>query len=138
MIVKKKKKVSLTSAKKKAWAAMSRWIRLKDSKAGFCSCVTCGWTGEIASMQCGHFVPKAKGNSVYFEENNLAPQCYRCNINLGGNIVEYYSYIVHKFGQEEVERLRLLARETVKFTVQDYQAIEMACIEKIKKWEESR
>ena len=119
-----KKKPSLSAAKKKAWAAMSKWIRTKDSKDGYATCVTCGWTGEISSMQAGHFIPKAQGNAIYFEETNVHVQDYRCNINLGGNGPEYYSFMMQKYGQEEIDRLRALAKTTVKFKVEDYQAIE--------------
>jgi hypothetical protein len=121
---KKPKKVSLSAAKKKAWAALSRWIRVKDSRVGFCTCVTCGWTGEVSSMQSGHWIPKAQGTAIYFEETNIHPQCYRCNINLGGNGPEYYSFMLRTYGQEEIDRLKALAKTTVKFTVLDYQAIE--------------
>lgn len=124
MIKKKAKKVSLSAAKKKAWAVVSRWVRLKDSKDGYCTCVTCGWTGEVSSMQAGHWIPKAQGSAIYFEITNIHPQCYRCNINLGGNGPEYYSYMLQTYGQEELDRLKALAKTSVKFTVKDYQEIE--------------
>ena len=131
MAVKKKKKVSLSAAKKKAWSAMSLWIRSKEAINGYCSCVTCGWTGEISSMQAGHWIPKAQGNAIYFEETNIHPQCYRCNINLGGNGPEYYSFMLRTYGQEELDRLKALAKTKVNFKVPDYQAIEQKCKELI-------
>jgi Bacteriophage Lambda NinG protein len=129
-MIKKKKKITLTAAKKKAWSAMSKYIRVKYSHNGFCSCVTCGWTGEIASMQAGHWIPKAQGNAIFFEETNVHPQCYRCNMNLGGNGPEYYSYMLRTYGQSELDRLKALAKTTVKYTVADYQAIEAELLAK--------
>ena len=90
--------------------------------------MTCGWTGEISAMQAGHWIPKAQGSAIYFEETNIHPQCYRCNINLGGNGPEYYTFMLRTYGQEELDRLKALAKMTVKFTVEDYQAIESKCL----------
>lgn len=118
------KKISLSAAKKRAWAAMSKWIRTNDSDNGYCTCVTCGWTGEISSMQAGHFIPKAQGNAIYFEESNVHVQCYRCNINLSSNGPEYYTFMLRTYGQEEIDRLRELAKTKVKFTVHEYLNIE--------------
>lgn len=85
-------------------------------------------------MQAGHFIPKAQGNAIYFEESNVNTQCYRCNINLGGNGPEYYSFMLQKYGQDEIDRLKWLAKTTVKFTVQDYLDIEKKYKELLEKF----
>ena len=117
--------MSVLKARKKAWGAMSRYIRIKYSDSnGYCSCVTCGLTKHYKEMQAGHFIPQAQGNAVRFCEENVHPQCYRCNINLGGNIVEYYEYMREMYGEEKILELRQLSKTTVKYTVKDLQEIE--------------
>ena len=126
---------TLSSAKKKAWSTLSLWIRTKDSINGYCTCKTCGWTGPINTMQAGHWIPKAQGNSIYFEENNIHVQCYRCNINLGGNGPEYFTYMLRTYGQDELDRLKTLAKTSVKFKIHDYQRMESEYKEKLKAFE---
>ena len=70
-------------------------------------------------MQAGHFVPKKKGNAVYFVEENIHPQCYQCNINLGGYGAMYNKFMLDTYGQEKIDELLDLAQTTVKFTVND-------------------
>jgi 5-methylcytosine-specific restriction endonuclease McrA len=111
--------------KKKTWKACSEYIRRKFSdENGYCSCVTCGKTKHYKEMQAGHFIPKKKGNAVYFVEENIAPQCYQCNINLGGYGAMYNKYMLETYGQEKIDELLKLAQTTIKFTVSDLKEIE--------------
>jgi len=65
----------------------------------------------------GHFVPKARGNSVYFLEENVHNQCFNCNINLGGNGSAYSPYIRKRYGEGYDEVLLAKARETLTYTL---------------------
>ena len=127
---------TLSSAKKKAWSTLSLWIRTKDSANGYCTCVTCGWTGPINTMHAGHFIRKARGASVYFEETNIKVQCENCNINLGGNPEEYYLYMLRTHGDEWIQVLERLSRMTVRYRVNDYEKIESLYKERLKAYEE--
>ena len=131
------KKTNLSSAKKKAWAALSLWIRTKDSKDGYCTCVTCGWTGPISTMHAGHFIRKSRGAAIYFEEKNINVQCEQCNVNLGGNPDEYYSYMLRTHGQDWIEMLESLSRIIVRDRTADYEKIESLFKEKLKKFNEA-
>lgn len=112
---------------------MSKYIRMKHSdEFGFCSCVTCGLTKHFSQMQAGHFIARAQGNACYFEEPNINCQCYRCNVNLGGNGAEYYPYMVKTYGQDEIDRLRALSNTTLKFTKNDLLNMEKELKEKVK------
>lgn len=111
-----------SALKKKLWSLTSEYIRRKFSdEFGMCKCATCETTKHWKEMQAGHFVPKAQGNAVYFVEENIHPQCYRCNINLGGNGPEYNAYMLEMYGQEKIDELRRLSNTTVKFSVSDYE-----------------
>ena len=99
-------------------------IRLEAADShGVCECVTCGkrcyWN---AGMHAGHFLAARFANSpVKFEESNVHPQCRNCNTD--GRVAwmrphaskkqeqvqtRYMTWMIRKYGLEEVERLTLL------------------------------
>jgi hypothetical protein len=94
--------------------------------------VTCGKTKHFKEMQAGHFIPKKKGNAVYFVEENIHPQCYQCNINLGGYGAMYNKYMLEMYGQEKIDELLNLAKTKLKFTVDDLIDIENDYKERLK------
>lgn len=114
------KKPKLGDLKKKLWKLTSDYVRLSESDGYFGQCVTCGIRKQWRKLQAGHFIPKAQGNAVYFDLRNVHTQCFRCNINLGGNGPEYYPYMLTRYGQETIDELRRLSNTTVKFTQSDY------------------
>ena len=73
-------------------------------------------------MQAGHYVPKSVGGlSLYFHEKNVHCQCFRCNINLGGNGAVYSYRILEVYGQEVFDEIhRIRTQETLKYTKEDY------------------
>ncbi len=114
--------MTLSKLKKKLWSLTSKYVRLKHADhRGFVSCVTCGHSAHYTALQCGHFIPKAQGLGIYFDLRNLAVQCYRCNINLGGNGAEYYPYMLERYGQATIDELKRLSNMTIKFTQSDYE-----------------
>jgi len=125
-------KKNLSYYKKKLWRLTSEYVRKRDCaefQAGegkgmgseVSKCCTCGRIDSWKSLQAGHFIPRAQGNATYFDLRNIHSQCYRCNINLGGNGAEYYPYMAGRYGEKVVDELRQLSRTTVKFTIADYQ-----------------
>ena len=120
-------KLTLKSAKKKRWTLTSQYIRRRaaDPHTGECNCVTCGATKHYKELQAGHFIPQAQGNAVKWDFRNIHPQCYRCNINLGGNGAEYYPFMLNEYGEEVISELRRLSNTTVKITINEHkEAIE--------------
>ena len=119
---KPKKKRKLSAVKRDALAWLSKCIRLSEAAVtGYGSCVTCGHGDNWVDLQAGHFVARAQGNLAAFDIRNIHTQCFRCNINLGGNGAEYFPWMVAKYGQEVVEEIRQLAGKTVKYTQWDYE-----------------
>lgn len=118
-----KKKPKISTLKKKAWKLCSEYIRRKYAdQYGMVECVSCAppkTRKHWKEMQAGHFVPRGRGNACYFLEENIHPQCFKCNINLGGNPAGYAKYIVEMYGVEKINELELEARKTVKFSVKD-------------------
>lgn len=118
----KKKKVTITQIKKKAWEQFSLYIRRKDAIGDMVRCVTCGRVKHYKEMQAGHFVP-GRHSSVLFDERNVHPQDYTCNVLLGGNGPKYYKYMLSKYGQEVIDELEQLDSVNKQFKVYELEAI---------------
>lgn len=102
--------------KKKTWETFSLYIRLKYADVnGFENCVTCGAFKHYKEMQAGHFI-QGRHNSILFDERNVHPQCYHCNIGLGGNQLRYYRFMQNKYGEYVVKELENLDLEKRQFT----------------------
>lgn len=89
----------------------SQYIRLSNSIDGFCTCVTCGRVYEWKKIQAGHFMSR-QHYSVRWDERNVKPQCYGCNVMQQGRQFEFSKYL----GQELSNELYLLSKQTRKFT----------------------
>ena len=127
------KKPKLSTAKKRAWKAFSEYIRRSYAdENGYVSCVTCGVTRQWNdNIDAGHFLPKSRGSAIYFQVENVHPQCKRCNLMEGGNFEYYYPYMVEMYGESMIEELRQLSKTTKKYTVQDLLDIESEYKEKL-------
>lgn len=116
--------------KKEYWKCFSIYIRRRDKGV----CFTCDKTlpdyydrhGNLLdgwkSGQAGHFITAAScGLALYFHEQNVHCQCYRCNVNLSGNWLEYERKIIEIYGKEKCEELKQLKwTGKVKYTWEDY------------------
>lgn len=111
---KRKKK----SSKKKLWEIFSRFIRKRDEG----KCFTCGLQKDWKEMQAGHMIPRASGGlDLYFDELNVHCQCYRCNINLGGNGAIYAQRFKQIYGEAELEDMIRRSKQRIrKITEQEY------------------
>jgi len=114
---KKTKRSNKKKASDKLWELISKYVRQSSADhRGIAECVTCGIQKPWKELQAGHFIPQAQGNAVRYDMRNIHCQCFRCNINLGGNGPEYYPFMVNKYGEDVVAELRALSRTTRKFT----------------------
>ncbi len=125
MIQKKKTKAkSLKWYRDKAWELVSKYVRLREAdEYGYNRCVTCGTKKPHQELHAGHFVPQAQGNAARWDLRNIHPQCFRCNINLGGNGAEYGPYIRDRYGDKGYESIRKLAGITRVMRRADYEEI---------------
>ena len=105
------RKIRKGSAKNRAWNAFSKYIRSRDKR-----CVTCG---SASYLQAGHFIG-GRHLSLLFDERNTHAQCYGCNVGKKGNMVEYYEFMVKKYGIKIIEELKELDRKIVQYKTQDY------------------
>ena len=110
---------TIENLKVRVWRWFSRYIRLRDAKNGYCNCISCGRTHHWKEMQAGHFVPKARGNAIYFNETNSNAQCAYCNKWKSGNLSEYRVAIDKKYGKGTADEMERLAAPGKTFTVDE-------------------
>jgi len=110
--------------KRKLWETFSLYIRLRDSdEKGYCRCISCGIVKPYKEMDAGHFIPKSRGMSIYYEEDNVHAQCRQCNTFLHGNLYSYGKTLELKIGMKRINEITKLSRTTKKFTIAEYQAM---------------
>lgn len=108
----KPKKLKPSALKKKLWELCKVLTRARYGRV----CFTCGKTGlDGANWHTGHFIPSGScGAYLRYDLRNLRPQCYNCNINLGGNGAQYYRQMVKHEGEAYVEQLYRDKQKVVK------------------------
>lgn len=92
----------------------SQYIRLKASKDGYVSCVTCGVTLPVKEIQNGHFYSRGR-IPTRWDEDNCHPQCVRDNIFLKGDYINYTKYMIDRYGREFVDQLEVKSKQTGKY-----------------------
>lgn len=99
----RKSKTPEAKLKAKLWELCKKIIRLKYGN----TCYTCNKNGLMGgSWHTGHFIPSSTcGAYLRYDLRNLRPQCYYCNINLGGNGSAFYRRLVDVEGNEYVDSL---------------------------------
>jgi len=100
-------------------AVVNGKIRQVERRVGQCVCVTCGkvdsWDSGIKGIHAGHFVASRRA-SILLEEDNLKPQCSRCNFYRSGAPSEFRMYMEAVAGIEVIERLQQLKTQSVSFS----------------------
>ena len=101
--LRKQSKVPFAKLQRAIWVYCKAIIRKKYGNV----CYTCDRGGlEGSNWHTGHFLPKGScGALLRYDLRNLRPQCYNCNINLGGNGAEFMRKMVLREGAEYVETL---------------------------------
>jgi len=98
---------------KKADKLFSKFVRLKAADTnGYVQCVTCGkvmpWN---KGCHAGHFIVRQWVRTRFFLLN-VYPQCCHCNLFLNGNYENFYPYLLDKIGQDGIDRLKRMSRES--------------------------
>lgn len=108
-----KKKTKLSTDQNKADVAMSLYIRQKYAVDGYVTCVSCGISIPWKDADCGHFIPKSRGASVRYIEENAHPECHGCNRFNEGHLIGYTQYMINMYGSEMIEHLKAESRKTL-------------------------
>lgn len=124
--------MTISSLKNKVWKVFSEYIRRKYADyRGYVRCITCGRMAHWKTMDAGHFVSR-QYNATLFDEENVHPQCKRCN-NQGGEPESYALYLQRRYGMGMLETLRRRKLKTKQFTVQELQKLLKVYQEKLEK-----
>lgn len=122
--MKRKKLKSLPSLKRKLWKVFSEYIRRRDAdENGITKCISCDVRKHWSQMDCGHFLPKSLGLSVYFVEKNNHQQCQKCNLFLQGNQYNYALAIKKRYGDSVIDELEQIKNTMFKFSRSDYEEL---------------
>jgi hypothetical protein len=119
----KMKKKTLSKYKQELWKLFSLYIKKKyETEEGWCRCYTCQKPLKIGTSDCqsGHYYTKKGYPALFFDENNVRPQCYHCNINLSGNIVIFGENLKNEIGYNAMEIMKSKRHDQVKRTKSDY------------------
>jgi hypothetical protein len=112
--VKKQKEDLLTTSDylKLAQQVFNKWIRLRDANK---PCISCG--KEINGVRhASHYLSSGGHSAVRFHPDNVWVSCYKCNVMLSGNGIEYRMRLIKKIGLERVEWLEINGHEVKRWT----------------------
>lgn len=107
--------------KKRLWKLVSEYVRRKDAdKNGYVRCISCGAKKHWKDLQAGHYIPKSRGNCIYWEEKNIHPQCSYCNLYLHSNHNPYALALIEKYGQDILKELEWKSHQTCPMGQKEY------------------
>ena len=112
--VKKQKEDLLTTSDylKMAQQVFNKWCRLRDQDQ---PCISCG--KEINGVRhASHYLSSGGHSAVRFHPDNVWVSCYKCNVMLSGNGIEYRMRLIKKIGLERVEWLEINGHEVKRWT----------------------
>jgi hypothetical protein len=90
----------------------SLWIRLRDADENGCAyCITCGVYKPVKMMDNSHFVGR-QHQATRFDEMNCHTACKMCNGFEEGRKAEYEHYLVERYGEQDVNLLKLRGQST--------------------------
>lgn len=99
------KKRSMRWLLSKTQEHFNRYIRERDSKDGLFKCISCSGWKDVSKMNAGHYLSVGHNGFQRFNEDNCHGQCVKCNMYLGGNLLEYRKGLIEKIGSDRVEYL---------------------------------
>ena len=112
------KQKTLARLANEAAGLLQRIVRMKAALAAggdLIACVTCGVRYHWKEMDGGHYVSRTHAATRLMEEN-IHPQCKRCNGYLRGNLTSYAIYMLEMYGAEFLKELDRLKHKTHKWS----------------------
>lgn len=125
--MRKAKLIPLPNLLKKAQETFNAYIRARDAEKG---CISCG----AKVQEAGHYFSQGHHSALRYNEVNTNGQCTRCNKWLHGNLINYRSGLVNRYGEAKV----LLLESSTKNKVKKWSRVELDAIIKLYKEEQQR
>jgi hypothetical protein len=112
------KKMTRGEVVKRLDSIFSKWVRLRGAKITpdgriLNKCCTCGVVQDITKMDAGHYISRGK-YATRWSEDNVFPQCKRCNIFLKGNYTSYALFMIKTYGYSKLQELDRRSKSTEK------------------------
>ena len=129
-VVAKKKEGLMTNQDwlKIAQTHFNHFIRLRDKGN---PCVSCG--NEIKGVtHASHYLSSGGHSSTRFNEDNTHSSCFKCNVMLSSNAIEYRRRLIEKIGIERVEHIEKLSQEHKRWELSEIKEIIRIYKEKVK------
>ena len=115
----KKELMSLQDWLKLAQMTFNKWIRHRDKGL---NCISCD--KQIKGVtHASHYFSSGGHSNVRFHEDNVHSGCYKCNVELSGNLLNYQIGIEKRIGGERLIALHEQAHTTKKWTIQELNEI---------------
>jgi hypothetical protein len=108
----KKELLTVQDYLKLAQQVFNQYIRKRDEGK---NCISCGKKIN-GVVHASHYYNANNHWNVRFDENNVFSCCYKCNVQLSGNLIEYGINLEKLIGPDEFTILREKAYQTRKFT----------------------
>lgn len=113
-----------------AQVVVNRYVNLRDRDK---PCVSCGKPAASGGVRnASHFKSVGSNSALRFHLWNIHSSCYRCNVQLSGNLGEYYPRLIERIGAEKVEFLQYAKRER-RYTVDYLQRMQRIFTKKAKR-----
>ena len=120
---KAKRVLTLPKLTEKAQKVFNAFIRARDSKDGYFTCISCFKTLPVDSMNAGHYVPVKGGSFLRFNEDNVNGECQRCNGFDEFHLIGYRKHLLLKIGKKSVEWLENNRNKVYKWSKSDLEDI---------------
>lgn len=102
---KKKSNAIPSNIRKRAMEALQKLRRAEEADDnGMVQCITCRRVMHWTEAQGGHYISRGC-HATEIEEDNIWPQCPRCNGPMNGRPIDYRMNLVRKIGEDRVKRL---------------------------------
>lgn len=115
----KKELMTLSDYLKLAQSVFNKFIRQRDAGE---PCISCG--KKINGVtHASHYKSQGGHSSVRFHEKNVWSSCYKCNVELSGNLLNYRERLIEKIGLDELTMLEKLSMVEKKWTIDEAKEI---------------
>jgi hypothetical protein len=113
-----KKAKTLPKLKAEALSLYAKVVKLRAFNEGKLQCYTCDSALVLNSTntQLGHYLSRGAYPGLTFHPENSRLQCYRCNVHLHGNTIEFRQRLINEIGIEAVEKLEFSRHVMIKWT----------------------
>ena len=113
-----KKIKTIPKLKKEALDLYSELFKLKAFSEDKLRCFTCDAPLQLHSSNThlGHYLSRGAYPGLTFHPDNSRVQCFRCNVHLHGNTIEFRQRLIEEIGVYAVEEMEGMRHNQIKWS----------------------